>query len=89
VRIDRSKAITNIFDFLPERQVIKMQQLNKNFYYKVVPSYMGRVRLGCHAINKLFSYGVNDDELWSFDCEERQWTKVKAEFITNEETKAN
>jgi hypothetical protein len=50
---------------------------------------MGRVRLGCHAINKLFSYGVNDDELWSFDCEERQWTKVKAEFITNEETKAN
>jgi hypothetical protein len=50
-------------------------------YNRIMPQYLGRVRLGAKALNKLFSYGVADDYLWTFDCDEREWSRVKASFI--------
>ena len=66
-----------------------MQLLSKSFYFSIMPFYMGKVRLGCHAINKLFSYGVDDDMLWIYNCEDRDWTRVKPTFITKVENKKN
>lgn len=85
----RSLAITNVFDFLPENMVIQLQVLSKAIYQRMMPGYLGRVRLGSKANNKLFSYGVDDDFLWTFDCDSRKWSRVKAEFERLPENSAN
>jgi hypothetical protein len=76
-----SLAITNIFDFFPERKALTMQLLSRAMYNRIMPQYLGRIRLGAKALNKLFSYGVDDDYLWTFDCDEQEWSRVKASFI--------
>ena len=35
------------------------------------------MRLGSQAINKLFSYEVEEGLLWTFDCENVAWSKRK------------
>ena len=46
-----------------------------------MPSYLRFVRLGCYAIDKLFSYEVGETpaceegRLWTFDCEKVTWSK--------------
>jgi len=48
-----------------------MQFLSKRFYQTFIPKYLFTARLG--TTNKLYSYGVDEDELWIFDTQNRSW----------------
>lgn len=75
MQIKNSLALQVVFDYLPERQVLCLQQLSKRFYSVVLPRYIDHYFLGLHT-NKLFSYGVKDDDLFIYDTEERTWDVV-------------
>ena len=49
-----------------------MQALSHKFYFKILPKIISQVGLGLHY-NKLFSYGIDEDELWIFNTEDRLW----------------
>jgi hypothetical protein len=54
---------------------LKLQQLSLRFYNLVLPRYIQHLQLGLH-LNKLFSYGIDEDDLFVYDCEERLWDIV-------------
>ncbi len=61
-----------------------MQFLSKRFYHTFIPKFLFKVRLGTN--NKLYSYGIDDDELWIFDTESRDWDVVENvvfDFVPN------
>jgi hypothetical protein len=64
-----------VFDFLPEQQVLSLQQLSHKFYHSILPMYINNITLGLHT-NKLFSYGIDEDTLFVYDTEERLWDDV-------------
>jgi hypothetical protein len=49
-----------------------MQGLSKRFYKVLIPRFLYKVRLGL-SLNKLFSYGVDQDDLWVYDAESMEW----------------
>ena len=75
MRLQNSLALTVVFDYLAESKLISLQILSRQFYDRIIPSYLYRVRLGTQTLNKLFSYEVEEDKVWTFDCQSVQWSK--------------
>jgi hypothetical protein len=40
-----------------------------------MPRYVDKVTAGV-SVNRLYSYGADSDELFSYDCEERVWDTI-------------
>ena len=70
-----SLAITNVFDYLFERQHVQMQGLSRRFYHRIIPQYLSQVRLGASTVKRLFSYEVEEQSLWTFHTQEVAWHK--------------
>jgi hypothetical protein len=54
-----SWAIQEVFEFVEEREMLSYQRLNRHFYKKL-PQMLTKVRLGKQALNKMFSYGLQE-----------------------------
>jgi len=72
MEIKDSLAITIVFEYLPEDYLIQMQALSRKYYSTILPQVVNYVGLGLYY-NKLYSYGIDEDELWIFSTEDRLW----------------
>ena len=72
MKIKESLAITVVFEYLTDTQLIQMQALCRKMYHQILPQLVKFIGTGLHH-NKLFSYGIDEDELWIFNTEDRLW----------------
>lgn len=71
-RLLHSSVFSEIFDFLPYFEQLRLQTLSRRFYEKVVPRYLYQAKLSVFTRDTIFSYSTDDNKvetslLWRFD----------------------
>jgi hypothetical protein len=78
-RLSHSSVFSEIFEFLPYFEQLRLQGLSKRFYDKVVPKCLYQAKLSVYTRETIFSYSTEEDGnslLWKFNVTEQKWKEI-------------